>query len=171
MLKQIKKTLVVLLLLCFVMSITATAVSANQKDFDRGYRDGYRLGYNDGFKECKTSDHKEQTMMIKKSYHVDKDDYDRGFDRGFDDGFKKGCAAAERMNKNKNQNDFNRGYRDGYRLGYNDGFKECKTSDHKEKTMMIKKSYHIGKDYYDRGFDRGFDDGFKKGCAAAERMN
>jgi len=36
---------------------------------------------------------------------------------------------------------------------------------------MIKKSYHIGKDYYDRGFDRGFDDGFKKGCAAAERMN
>ena len=98
MLKQIKKTLVVLLLLCFVMSITATAVSANQKDFDRGYRDGYRLGYNDGFKECKTSDHKEKTMMIKKSYHVDKDDYDRGFDRGFDDGFKKGCAAAERMN-------------------------------------------------------------------------
>ena len=50
---RIKKTMAVLLLVLFVVSVTAAAASATQAEYDKGFKDGMRVGYKDGLAQCK----------------------------------------------------------------------------------------------------------------------
>lgn len=89
---KIKKTMAVLLLVLFVVSVTAAAVSANQADYNRGFKDGLRDGYKYGFEQCK----KDQPRPFTQKYAVPaEDDYDRGYAEGYDQGFQRGYDACE----------------------------------------------------------------------------
>lgn len=94
----IKKTFVILLILCFILSVTTVSASAagNSKNKD-GYNDGYRKGYEDGKgqgqKDCNKYGSKESLSKIPtppnnsqwtKDY---KDSYNRGYQKGYIDGY------------------------------------------------------------------------------------
>jgi hypothetical protein len=88
---KIKKTLAVLLLALFIVSVTAAAVAANQAQYNKGYKDGCRTGYIDGFREGKSDSKKIASTFYHK---VSKNDYDRGYERGYSDCFPRGYAAG-----------------------------------------------------------------------------
>jgi hypothetical protein len=89
---QIKRTIAILLLVCFLLSVTAAAVSASQKDYSRGYRKGIRDGYTAGFKACKEERGAYGEHMYRKA--IAPTDYDTGYEDGFDIGHRRGYEAA-----------------------------------------------------------------------------
>jgi hypothetical protein len=92
---RIKKTLAVLLMLCFTLSITAVLAEAG--DDSNGYNDGYNKGYSDGKiqgeKDCKQYGSRENLSKIplppvKNSWSVSYgDDYLKGHKEGYVDGY------------------------------------------------------------------------------------
>jgi hypothetical protein len=95
---RIKKTLAILLILCFALSVTAASVSAagNSKDKD-GYSDGYKKGYNDGKKQgdkdCEEYGSTENLSKVpipssKDSWTIYyKSSYNTGYKKGYIDGY------------------------------------------------------------------------------------
>ncbi len=51
---RITKTMAILLVLCFVLSVTVASVNAAafEDKYGQGYKDGYSKGSNDGKKDC-----------------------------------------------------------------------------------------------------------------------
>jgi hypothetical protein len=90
---QIKRTIAILLLVCFLLSVTAAVVSASQKDYSRGYKKGIRDGYKDGFKACKEEDEKVHAFAYHKKA-IGPTDYDTGYEDGYDIGHRRGYEAA-----------------------------------------------------------------------------
>jgi len=99
--KKIKKTLAILLILCFVLSVTvAEASAAGNSKYGKG-KDGYRIGYNQGYKDGKIQGQKDckkygirdilQKMSpppIKESWtKYFKVRYNKGYTRGFVEGY------------------------------------------------------------------------------------
>jgi flagellar biosynthesis/type III secretory pathway protein FliH len=109
---RMKKTLAFLLLVCFVLSLTSTAVSANAQDYKDGCKAGYKAGYT------------------------------AGKERGYADGYADGSETAREIEKERaaygysgtsfNSEDYRRGYKacypkgdkQGYKDGYDEGFKD-----------------------------------------------
>ncbi|RXA19958.1 hypothetical protein EQO05_07390 [Methanosarcina sp. MSH10X1] len=94
---RLKKTLAVLLGLCFVLSVTVESASAadNGKGYDDGYGKGYDGGKKQGHKDCIKYGMREVLSKIPfpsinhswtKTY---KDSYNRGYQRGYLDGYNK----------------------------------------------------------------------------------
>ena len=95
---RIKKTFAILLILCFVLSVTAAAASAagNSKNKD-GYSNGYGKGYEDGKKQgkkdCNQYGSRETLSKIPippnnsqwTKYY--KDSYNKGYQKGYIDGY------------------------------------------------------------------------------------
>jgi flagellar biosynthesis/type III secretory pathway protein FliH len=108
---KIKKISVILLLVCFVMSLTCMAVSASAQDYKDGCKAGYKTGYTAG--------------------------EEKGYADGYADGAK---TAREIFGKGHavfagplfNSQDYRRGYQacypkgheQGYKDGYDKGFKD-----------------------------------------------
>lgn len=92
-LNRIKKTLVILLAVCFLMSVTAASVSATQAEYDQGYKDGYSAGYKDGFEQCKKDQPATPSHDLKYK-KLTQSDYDDGYSAGYDAGFQKGYNAC-----------------------------------------------------------------------------
>ncbi len=88
---KIRKILAILLLVCFLVAITATAVSANQRDYERGYKEGIRDGYSDGFDKCKNPI---RVYGVASHRIVGPSDYTDGYTDGYDIGFGRGQRAA-----------------------------------------------------------------------------
>ena len=93
---RIKKTLAVLLVLCFALSVTVT--SANAADNSKnGYNDGYNKGYKDGKnqsqKDCEKYGSRENISKIPDPSNKDswtryyKDSYNTGYKKGYIDGY------------------------------------------------------------------------------------
>lgn len=94
-LTKIKKTLAILLVLCFTLSVIAAPATAASNN--KGYKDGYNKGYKDGKKQsdkdCKQYGSMENLLKIpapvlkdswKKSY---KNSYRKGYEKGYIDGY------------------------------------------------------------------------------------
>ena len=159
----IKKTVAILLVVCFIVSVTVAAVSANQQEYNRGYKEGCRDGYKDGFREGKTDSKKPYSAFIKKEAR--KSDYDKGYERGYSDCFPKGYKAGLRAGSaGGNQKEYDRGYKEGCRDGYKDGFREGKADSRKPYSAFIKKEAR--KSDYARGYERGYSDCFPRGYQA-----
>ena len=67
-----------------VAAPSGTAVSSDFRDFQKGYRAGFR----DGWKMARDDCEKMQNFAFK--LNDDETDYMRGYDKGFDRGFEKG---------------------------------------------------------------------------------
>ncbi len=109
---RIKKTLAILLLVSFVMSLTCMAVSASTQDYKDGCKAGYKAGYT------------------------------AGKERGYADGYADGSKTAREMgikhanagyaDQSFSSEDYRRGYKacypkgdeQGYKDGYDEGFKD-----------------------------------------------
>ena len=89
---RIKKTMAVLLLVLFVVSVTAAAASATQAEYDKGFKDGMRVGYKDGLAQCKKDQPK---PFAAKAMRASLSDYDRGYAEGYDQGFQRGYDACQ----------------------------------------------------------------------------
>lgn len=114
---KIKKTLAILLAVCFLMSLTVTAVSAASfaDDFRQGFKDGYskaydqgyELGFEDGFDSSAGNDYEKETAKESlenqdiegsKAYKQGfKAGYMRGFPKGYGDGFDAGVAFYDEV--------------------------------------------------------------------------
>jgi hypothetical protein len=97
-----KKTLGILLAVCFLMSVTATAVSAipvksgkDCREYYRGHHDGYQQGYHDGFidgKNCKPA------RMFPMIYYAPcTSGYKGGHFNGYRDGYGKGYSYGKKF--------------------------------------------------------------------------
>ena len=120
---QIKRTIAILLAVCFLVSLTVTAVSAISQDYKDGCKAGNAAGYTAGLKN--------------------------GNEEGYADGFADGSKMARDQNvtevlsqiSKKSEMSFNseeyrkgyqacypegkdQGYEEGYKIGYNEGFKD-----------------------------------------------
>lgn len=78
----------IFLLVLFVVSITATAVTASQEDYNNGYREGCRQGNGAGFKDgqagstfCTLKAFESKTKAI---------DFDKGYTQGYGNCYQKG---------------------------------------------------------------------------------
>lgn len=91
-LDRIKKTMAVLLLTLFVVSVTAAAASATQAQYDKGFKDGMAAGYKDGLAQCKKDQPKPLSKTSTKAVMTD---YDKGYAAGYDQGFKNGYKACQ----------------------------------------------------------------------------
>lgn len=103
-----KKTLAILLLLCFVFSVTAALVSADDNikygKSEAGYKDGYSKGYKDG----------------KIQGHNDCEQY------GSTEVLNKIPTPFNQINWTKNYiESYNEGYKDGYLEGYSESRYKC----------------------------------------------
>ena len=106
---RIKKTLAVLLMLCFTLSITAA--SAEASDDSNGYNDGYYKGYDDG---CNKG-------------------HDDGYNKGHDDGKIQGEKDCKQYGSKENlskipspalKSDWDISYKTSYGEGYTKGYIE-----------------------------------------------
>jgi len=109
---RMKRTIAILLVVCFLVSLTATAVSASTQDYKDGCKAGYKAGY------------------------------DAGEKKGYADGYADGSETARELTAYKaliskeketfSSEDYRKGYRacypkgyeNGYKKGYGDGFKD-----------------------------------------------
>ncbi len=95
---RIKKTFTILLMLCFLLSVTAASASSagNSKNND-GHRNGYEKGYTEGKKQgqkdCNQYGSRDTLSKIPSPSNDDrwtkdyKDSYNQGFKRGYIDGY------------------------------------------------------------------------------------
>ena len=93
---RIKKTLAILLIVCFTLSVTVASVSAADND-KSGYMDGYYKGYKDGKKQgqkdCKQYGSRENLAKIPSPLNKDswtksyKNSYNAGYKKGYLDGY------------------------------------------------------------------------------------
>lgn len=93
-----KKTLAILLILCFILSVTAVSVSAasnskNKDGYNDGYRKGYEYGKKQGQKDCNQYGSKEALSKIPSppndsrwtKYY--KESYNKGYRKGYIDSY------------------------------------------------------------------------------------
>lgn len=90
MLKQVKKTIAILLGVCFLLSVTVASVSA-LTEYQKGYIDGTKAGFAQGVKDCKADQPK--TMM--KTLTAVTDEYSRGYGDGYNVGWNNGYKSCE----------------------------------------------------------------------------
>ncbi|WP_048139156.1 hypothetical protein [Methanosarcina horonobensis] len=97
--EQIKKTIAILLVICFALSTISTSASA--ADNSKGYSDGYNKGYDDGKddgkkqgeKDCKQYGSRENLDKIPTPPNKDswtesyKNSYNKGYQKGYIDGY------------------------------------------------------------------------------------
>jgi flagellar biosynthesis/type III secretory pathway protein FliH len=100
-----KKTLGILLAVCFLISVTAALVSASNKDYEDGYKDGYKQGYKEGYKKGYAAGTK-TAEEVQAEYKSGVGGWGHSGFSGTDYG-----------------NGFNEGYKVGYKQGYSGGFK------------------------------------------------
>lgn len=85
---RVTKTMSILLVLCFILSVTVASVNAAAfKDkYGQGYDDGYSKGSDDGKKDCDQYGSKE---ILKKIPDLSSNDvsYIKGFILGYTDGY------------------------------------------------------------------------------------
>jgi len=100
-LDRMKKTLVILLVFCFVLSVTAASASAADNSNYVKNKDGYKDGYDKGYKEGKKQGEKDcqqygKGEILKKipgpfnksSWTTDyKERYNKGYGDGYIDGY------------------------------------------------------------------------------------
>lgn len=115
---KMKKALAILLAVCFLMSLTVTAVSAASNfadDFRQGFKDGYskaydqgyEFGFEDGFDSSAGNDYEKETAKeslenqdiegSKANKQGFKAGYTRGFPKGYGDGFDAGVAFYDEV--------------------------------------------------------------------------
>ena len=99
-----KRTMAILLIVCFVVSVAAATVGAaedkimvgthgnGQAQFDKGYKDGYKDGFQAGLTDCKAANH--ETKMMSRKIGVDS--YDKGYAAGYPVGYSAGLKACKR---------------------------------------------------------------------------
>lgn len=82
----------IFLLVLFVVSITATAVTASQADYNNGYDEGCRQGSESGFKDGQAG----STFCTLKSFESKPEviDFDKGYTQGYGDCYPKGYDAV-----------------------------------------------------------------------------
>jgi len=105
---KIKKALAILLMLCFILSVTAAVASAgdnskygkNKEAYKKGYNKGYKDGKKQGKKDCKQYGSKEVLQKIPNA--VIKLSWTKGY-----------------------RESYSKGYKDGYIEGYNQKRYEC----------------------------------------------
>jgi uncharacterized membrane protein len=88
---RMKKTLAILLVLCFALSVTVASASAadNKDGYNKGYNKGYQDGKIKGQKDCKKYGSKETLSKIPSppneygwtKYY--KDNYNEGYEKGY----------------------------------------------------------------------------------------
>jgi hypothetical protein len=82
------KTTAILLVFCFLLSVTVTSVNAAafEDKYGQGYKDGYIKGSNDGKKDCNQYGNKD--ILKKMPDPSDKDkSYGKGFILGYNTGY------------------------------------------------------------------------------------
>jgi hypothetical protein len=97
---RITKTSSILLLVSFIISVTATSASAtnvdSSKDYQVGYHagaeDGYKVGYDNGLKDCfEYSNHEVLTKILDPIF---KDEWTINYKTGYKEGYKKGYIVG-----------------------------------------------------------------------------
>jgi hypothetical protein len=85
---RITKTMAILLVLCFVLSVTVASVNAAdfEDKYGQGYKDGYSEGSKDGKKDCNKYGSKEILNKIPDPTYKDKG-YSKGFILGYTTGY------------------------------------------------------------------------------------
>ena len=180
---KIKRTIAILLAICFLVSLSATAVSGitltvrgyfDNPEYKRGYDDGYKDGYDVGLKYCKQN-YGQTFELVEK----DASDYDKGYTSGYNAGFKAGYEAAGcgskrtvKLSKLSQDNiakyrleraqEYDRGYNNGYKNGYEVGLKYCKQN-YGPVVQLVEKDASD----YAKGSAAGYNAGFKDGYKAA----
>ena len=98
---KIKKTLSVLLLVSFIMFLTATSVNAKNVNISHlGYNGGYAAGYLDSYKSGYTTGHQDclkygkQGILTKIPDPVIKDNWTEDYKKDYINGFKKGYISG-----------------------------------------------------------------------------
>ena len=98
---KIKKTLSVLLLVSFIMFVTAASVNAKNVNnshlsyeggYAKGYLDSYKNGYNAGHQDCLK--YGKQGIITKIPDPVIKDNWTKDYAKDYTDGFKKGYISG-----------------------------------------------------------------------------
>lgn len=90
---RIKKPLAILLVFCFVLSITAASASAVSNGYDNGYKKGYNDGKKQSDKNCKQFGSrpnlsKVPSPSLKSSWIQSyKNSYSSGYKKGYIDGY------------------------------------------------------------------------------------
>jgi PKD repeat protein len=90
MLKQVKKTIAILLGVCFLLSVTVASVSA-LTEYQKGYIDGNKVGFKDGLAQCKL----DQPKAMMKKLAAPTDEYTRGYGDGYTVGWNNGYKSCE----------------------------------------------------------------------------
>jgi hypothetical protein len=85
---RIIKTMAVLLVLCFVLSVTVASVNAAtfEDKYRQGYKDGYREGSKDGKNDCNQYGSKDFIRKIPNPSNND-ESYVKGFILGYNTGY------------------------------------------------------------------------------------
>jgi hypothetical protein len=85
---RITKTMAILLLLCFVLSVTVASVNAAafEDKYGQGYKDGYSKGSKDGKKDCDQYGSEDILKKMPGSSNNDKS-YSKGFILGYTTGY------------------------------------------------------------------------------------
>ena len=85
---RITKTMAILLVLCFLLSVTVASVNAAafEDKYEQGYQDGYSKGSNDGKKDCDQYGSKEILKKMPDPSNNDKS-YSKGFILGYTTGY------------------------------------------------------------------------------------
>ena len=105
---KIKKTLAILLILCFVLSVTAAVANAGESSKYGKNKDAYKKGYNKGYKDGKRQSkkdcrqygskeilHKIPDAIVKSSWTKEyKESYTRGYEKGYIEGYNRNRYAC-----------------------------------------------------------------------------
>jgi len=117
---QIKRTIAILLAVCFLVSLTVTAVSALSQDYKDGCKAGYASGHTAGLKDGKEKGYADgfadgsKTARIQKIKTIATSGGSMVFNS---EEYRKGYQAC--YPKGKDQ-----GYEEGYKIGYDEGFND-----------------------------------------------
>ena len=94
--RHTRNTLVILLAVCFLVSLAATTATAKsigpkncQQQYDKGFKDGYQDGFKYGVHDC------HQKMFANHMKHTKIDCYDKGYAAGYPKGYKAGLKLCK----------------------------------------------------------------------------
>ncbi len=87
-LNKTTKAMAILLVLCFLLSVTVASVNAAafEDKYGQGYKDGYSKGSNDGKKDCIQYGSKDILKKMPSSSN-NNESYSKGFIRGYTNGY------------------------------------------------------------------------------------